>query len=40
VKSLDGQTTPSSRAYDGSPTGVALSAIALQGDEIRVKVKV
>ena len=40
VKSLDRQTTPSSRAHDGSPTGVALSAIALQGDEIRLKVRV
>jgi immune inhibitor A len=40
VKALDGSTHPSTRANDGTPTGVALSGIAHQGDEIRLRVKV
>jgi immune inhibitor A len=40
VKSLDDETTPSTRAHDGSPTGVALSAIARQGSDVKLRVRV
>lgn len=38
-KAFDDRTTPSSRAHDGSATGVALSAITLANRKLTLKVK-
>jgi hypothetical protein len=38
-KSFNDKTTPSSRAHDGSSTGVALSAIAVAKRKVAVTVK-
>jgi immune inhibitor A len=39
VTSASDNTTPNTRAHDGSPTGVRLSAIAHTGGQIKVRVK-